>query len=423
MLRLATLTVFLLCVNSSFAAEPDEIINKDIKSVQLYHAGNQMSYPVVSLGSIGSVELHFDELGSNFKSYFYTYQLCDANWEPVNLSSFDYIRGFTQNRITTYRVSSIALTKYIHYQAILPERNSIPSRTGNYLIKVFTNGDTSQLAFTKRLLVTDNYVSIGAQLLQPFNPQLFRTHHKIQFTIDQKKLNILNPQQQLKVVVLQNWRWDNALKNLTPTFIRGNLLEYSGDNVGIFAAGKEYKWLDMRSFRFQTERMSKVDKTTLPWTVYVSADSEKGQQRYIFFRDYNGYFEITTTDNVNPFWQGDYGNVQFSLIPTDNQPFSDKEVYVVGQFNNYKLDEASQMQYNAEKGEYEASLLLKQGYYNYVYVTRSRTGEVDFVGPSYTETENEYTILVYYRPVSGRSDELIGVTTINSRNFIMQPGL
>jgi hypothetical protein len=115
----------------------DGIVMPNIKTVQLYKQNNQMSLPVINLLSSDLLELHFDDLDGYVKNYFYTFQLCNENWEEVNLSPFDYIKGFTQNRVSQYRVASIALTKYVHYQAVLPERGSIPTKSGNYLLKVF----------------------------------------------------------------------------------------------------------------------------------------------------------------------------------------------------------------------------------------------------------------------------------------------
>ncbi|MGL1627205.1 type IX secretion system plug protein domain-containing protein, partial [Vibrio parahaemolyticus] len=83
------------------------------------------------------LELHFDDLAAIPANYYYTYQLCNADWSEAQWSPFDYIRGFQQNRINTYRVASITRIPYVHYQALLPERNAMPSRSGNYLLKVY----------------------------------------------------------------------------------------------------------------------------------------------------------------------------------------------------------------------------------------------------------------------------------------------
>ncbi|MBW7951828.1 MAG: DUF5103 domain-containing protein, partial [Chitinophagaceae bacterium] len=110
----------------------DSIYMPNIHTVQLFQQNNQMSLPVLNLGSSDLMELHFDDLDGYVKNYSYTFQLCNEDWSEVDLSPFDYIKGFTQNRLTQYRASSIALTKYIHYQALLPDRGCVPIKSGNY---------------------------------------------------------------------------------------------------------------------------------------------------------------------------------------------------------------------------------------------------------------------------------------------------
>ncbi len=81
------------------------------------------------------------------------------------------------------------------------------------------------------------------------------------------------------------------------------------------------------------------------------------------------------------------------------------------------------MQFNPDKGKYETHLLLKQGYYDYTYIAADKNNPAlhsDLDG-NYYETENLYTVLVYYKSFIGRADELIGVATFNSRSD--QPGL
>src|SRR4051812_7512200 len=165
---------------------PDSIYTPNIASPKLYMKGNQFSSAVISLNGAEQLELVFDDLDADVKSYYYTYQLCNADWSPVQVSTFDYIRGFAQNQITEYRYSSVALIRYTHYHISLPENNSRITLSGNYLLKVYLDNDTAKLAFTKRLLVVQNSVSIGAQILPPMNPQLTYSHQKLQFTVNSK---------------------------------------------------------------------------------------------------------------------------------------------------------------------------------------------------------------------------------------------
>ena len=395
----------------------------NIHSVKLFITGNQSAYPIIQLNAVSQLELHFDDLDASVKNYNYTYQLCDANWVPVDLSPFDFLQGFTQGRLSEYRASSVAKTKYVHYQALLPDKSCVPKLSGNYLIKVYLNGDTSKLAFTRRLLVLDNVIPIGAKVTQPFNTQLFRTHHKIQFTIDKTKLNVLNPQQQLKVVVLQNYRWDNAFTNIQPTFMRNNIFEYSSDNNCVFPAGREYRWFDVRSFLYQSERIDSANLNALPFNVFLKPDPQRTNLRYVTYVDLNGAYEISATDVNNPWWQGDYANVHFTFIPQNPEAFVNKQVYIIGELATGNCENAEcLMNYNPDKKVFEKTLLLKQGYYYYTYVSKandkSGTTDTQDTEGNFTETENSYTILVYYRSFSDRSDELVGATTIDSRNMI-----
>ena len=411
----------LFCLHLFAQRQPDKIYMQNIHTVQLFLAGSQFGYPIIQPGATGATELHFDDLDGTVKNYSYTYQLCNADWQPVDLSPFDYLDGFTQNRITQYRASSIASVKYIHYQALLPEKNCMPKLTGNYLLKVFLNGDTSKLAFTKRLLITNKLVPIAAQIQQPFNTELFRTHQKVQFSIDKTKLNVLNPLQQIKVVVLQNYRWDNAVMNAQPAFMRQNVFEYNGEKDFVFPAGKEYRWIDLRSFRFLSDRIKSANREITPTEIQVAPDGERNNQRYIWYEDLNGFYQVAGTDVNNPFLQGDYAKVHFLFIPPNNQPYEGKNLYIMGQMTNYAYNDSSKLQFNTSLGVYETSLLLKQGYYTYLFGTKDVSNpkapiNLATTEGNYWETENNYTILVYYRAFSDRADELVGAYTINSRS-------
>ncbi|NCI46124.1 type IX secretion system plug protein [Sediminibacterium soli] len=398
---------------------PDQVYMAGIRTPKLFQQNNQQSLPVWVLNSAEQLELHFDDLTGYPRNFYYTLQLCNADWAPADVNIFDQIKGFLQNRLSQYRVSSIAATKYVHYQALLPERNCMPAKAGNYLLKVFLDNDTAKLAFTKRLLVLDQQVLIGASVQQPFNNEYLRTHQKVQFSVNTQKLNILSPQQ-VKAVVVQNNKWNEAVKDIQPAFIRGNVYDYNGERDCIFFAGKEYRWVDLRSFRFLTDRMESVDRRSAPNDIMVKQDMERNDLRYMYFSDRNGYDEISTTESVNPWWQGDYANVQFSFVPRANRPYAGKDVYLVGELTGNRAGDTSRMVYDTSAGMYRKSLMLKQGYYSYYYATKDARNQYARLDPSvtegnYWETENEYTILFYNRPFSARHDELVGMVTVNSR--------
>lgn len=415
--------IFLFFTAHTIALAPDSIYVNNIRTVRLYNYGDQLSMPVIKLNSGDQLELHFDDLDADVKYYYYTYQLCNNDWTPVDINQFDYIKGFTQLRISAYRFSSIALTRYTHYQAVIPDRSGYPTRSGNYILKVYLNGDTSQIAFTKRLMVVDNRASILARVIQPFTPDLFQTHQRIQFTVDIKGIDAFNAAQQVKVVILKNFRWDDALKNFPPTFIRGTTLEYNSENIGIFPGGKEWRWLDITDFHLQSERVQNADYNKGSTEIYLKPDGPLNGQRYIYYRDYNGMFVSSAVRGYNPLWETDYATVHFYFVPPNGVAYPDKNIYLFGQLTNYNFADSLKMVFNPDKNVYETHLLLKQGYYDYTYeaVDKNNPGIRNELDGNYYETENLYTILVYYKSFTDRSDQLIGIATFDSRTD--KPGL
>jgi hypothetical protein len=419
------LTIAFFLTGSIDAQLPVLVRRPNIASVKLHRPGDPLSFPVIRLNSNEELDLYFDDLDGSYKNYYYSYQLCNADWTPAGLHIFDFVRGFQNVRITTYRNSTIAFTRYTHYQARIPDKNCVPTRSGNYLLKVFLDGDTSKLVFTKRFMVVDNKTSVGAQVLQPFNGSIFRTHQKLQVAVNIKpQLNVFS-QQDIKVVLLQNQNWASATVLTRPGIFRGNYLEYNDEAYTAFPAGKEWRWIDLRSVRLMSERMVRIDKQPTRTDVYVKPDGERQQQAYLFYQDINGLYTIETTDNVNPFWQSDYAYVHFSYFPPANRPYAEKDIFLFGEFTGYALDENARMDFDESKGAYIKTMLLKQGFYNYSYVTlpvKKGNEKVSFENTegNYWGTENSYQVLVYYRSFGSRADELIGFESLNS--FFHRPG-
>jgi hypothetical protein len=393
------------------------INNPNIKSVKLFKPGDQTSFPVLTLNSNDLLQLEFDELGTTVRNYYYSFQLCNADWSRSLLTTFEYTKGFQSTRIGTYRNSSLATNKYVHYQATIPDRNSAPTKSGNYLLKVYLNNDTTQMAFTKRFVVVNTMAQIATQVQQPFNGTLFRTGQKLHLGVQaDKRLNLMGPSD-IKVVVLQNQNWQTSLFMDRPTIFRGNYLEYSDESITGMVGLKEFRWLDLRSLRLLSDRMLRLDNKSDSVHVFVKPESTRTGQSYVYFRDLNGGFTIETYESINPFWQGDYAYTHFKYFPPNNRPYAGRDLYIFGEITNYGTDTSGLMHFNEETGAYEKTLLLKQGYYNYLYGLKPRgNGPLDFqeTEGNFWATENNYTVLVYYRPFGARADECIGYVTLNS---------
>lgn len=415
------LLVSLVVAGRMKAQIPDFTYSSTIGTPQLFTAGNQAGYPIIRLGSSDQLELHFDDLDESVKSYYYTIVLCNEDWTPAEVSEFDFIKGFNQIRIENYRISSVALTHYVHYTAVFPDANCVPVHSGNFMLKVYLDGDTSKLAFTKRFLVTDPKVRTQSQLLTPQNYQLAHTYQNIQFRLNVSALNPPNALDQIKVVVLQNYRWDNAIRGVKPRTYFNNDLQYNGTDDFNFEGGSEWRWVDLQSFRFQSDRIQSVNYGKTATEIFLKPDMDRSQREFFFYQDYDGGFVIQTTEPYSPLYQTDYATVHFVFVPGGNVPLDNKDVYVMGRFTGGGVNDSSRMIWNAAKGAYTRDLRMKQGFYSYSYVAVDRNdpairGSFAQTEGNHVETENDYMILVYYRALGSRADELVGITRFNSLN-------
>lgn len=421
---LSLLILFSVC--AVMAQRLDSIMSARIHSVKLFRSGDPTSYPIIYLNASEQLELHFDDLDGDVKFYYYSFQLCNADWSPANLQAFDYWRGFLSNRIGTYRLSNLVQTRYTHYQALLPERNAGPTRGGNYLLRVYLNDDTNRVVFTRRLLVVNKKVSVGGSVLQAFRGDFFQTHQRVLATVNTQgaSLQTLSPQD-LKMTIVQNYIWSQARTLDRPTIYRSNYYEYSEEEPTRFPAGKEWRWVDLRSFRLRSERVSKIvdSDTSRRIDVYVTPDADRQRQVYLFYRDLNGLYTIENRDNPNAWWQSEYAWVHFTYVPPGVKPLAGQRIFLQGEFCGYGTNTQQEMFYVDSLGAYRGSVYLKQGFYNYRYATIpsdagsdampiASTIEGDFWG-----TENQYLLLLYFRPFGARADELIGATELRS-NFM-----
>ena len=182
-------------------------------------------------------------------------------------------------------------------------------------------------------------------------------------------------------------------------------------------------WINLSSIRLMSDRMRDIVKGYDRTDVYVKPDADRTNQLYVFYRDNNGMYSIENMDGNNPFWQSDYAYTHFTFVPPGNRIYPGKHLYIFGELTNYSLNDSSRMDYNAEKGIYEKTLFLKQGYYNYSYVAAPDKPQenqplfFESTEGNYQGTENAYVVLVYYRPFGARSDELIGMARVSSMGF------
>ncbi|MBP5999128.1 MAG: DUF5103 domain-containing protein [Sediminibacterium sp.] len=396
----------------------DKILDPNIQTVLVFPKGKPLALPVIGLNTQEELLIQFDDLAAQYQQYYFTIELMDIHWQPVALNPFDYIRGLTQNNIRDYTISSIAQQSYYHYSFSFPTASCRPTKSGNYLMKVYKQGRGNELVFTKRFFVIEQDVPIAASIQEPFDGTISKSHQKIQVALDVKKINFLQPER-LQVAVLQNTRFNDLLISNAPSFIRGNQIEYNADRDFVFPAGKEARWLDLQNLRFKTDRIAQIQQLGTGTNIILKPDQSRTTIPYYTFKDLNGQFIISNSESIRNEDQNDYAHVLFTYLPKNGIPYQDKTLYLAGALTGNQLDSNARMQWNNAKGQYEKWLQLKQGYYSYNYILRadqSPNPMHDFMWTEgdHWETENSYTIFVYYRVAGSRYDQIIGFSSLNS---------
>jgi len=396
----------------------NHVFNENIKTVQLYNEEWNLSYPVIRLRSNDRLILHFDLLGSKIETYYYTFIHCNKDWKVSNIYPSDYMEGFPDNPIESYNASFNTTVNYIHYKLTFPNERVKFNLSGNYILLVYPLSEPDNPVLSQRFIITEDLVKIN---ITPHRSRMaadIYTVQQIDFTVDFSAVKLADPYRDIFAFVLQNGRWNNAKRNLKPEFISSNELKYSSlSDKSAFQGGNEFRYFDIRSTRYQSQYVKKIDFLISNYHVYLVPSENREFKPYFYWQDFNGKYYIAVQEQKNPDTDADYVYVYFTL-PSKNVLEGGK-MYVSGGLNNWFYDNNNLMIYNPVEQAYECVMLLKQGWYNYEYLFK-RDGVEDGIASkfegSHYETENDYTVLIYHRNPRERFDRVIGVQTVNTLN-------
>jgi hypothetical protein len=398
-------------IASATAQTVNEVVPPyNIKTVSFLQ-NNINQVPIFKLGD--GFLFQFDDLFGNEANYYYEIVHCDYNWIPSEIPKSEYLQGFDGQRIQEYTNSVNTLQIYSHYQLSIPNQNTQLRLSGNYILKILD--ENKEVVFSRKFILYEDIVSIPFQIKRARTVNNMETKHNMEFTIRSKSISFQNSLKNVKVMLLQNGQFNNAIKNIVPQYTIGNDLIYKYDTQTQFWAGNEFLYFDNNNIRAASNSIGRVDSGSDIYKSYLFTNKARGNYPYSYTQDVNGTFVVRNINATNSDTEADYSWVYFSLSAPAFM--LNKGIYISGMFNNYSLSPEYKMDYNAEKAIFEKAILIKQGFNSYQYIITDNKGNIDnenALDGNFYQTENDYSVIVYYRESNDRYDRIIGKENANS---------
>lgn len=405
------LFVALQAPQHTVSAQYTRSLSKDIRTVQTVVNGDPLQPPVARLGS--RVEVSFDQLSHAYTRYIYKIEFCNADWTPATeIFESDYLQGFNGRPLEDYETSFNTTVLYTHYRLVLPNEDVRLLLPGNYRVSFYVDEEDNEQPVAEACFsLLSPQMSVGATVTTNTDIDFNQTHQQLSFNVSYGTRRVVDPQRELRTVVMQNRRRDCAVVNLPPNIQKATGVEWNHRRELIFPAGAEFhkfEMLDMHVSGMGIDRMQWFE----PF-YHATLFAVTPQRNYTYDQDADGAFIVRTMDDEDVDIQADYAYVHF-FLQTPRLPGGD--VYVCGLWDGGFPDPECRMTYDEQAGTYEAVVPLKQGYYSYQFrqLDSEGVGQTARTEGDFYQTENEYLILVYHRPQGARYDALVGYANIKS---------
>ncbi len=390
------------------------IMHPMFRSLQIKVNGDDQLPPVIVLDSDDHIEIAFDELADERRYLRYRLMHCDALWNPSRLVEQEFLDGFNIGDIEDFRFSMATATHYIHYSITLPNSQMRPIISGNYLLQVFPEENPDDILLQCRFMVSEQSAIVSAETTPRTDIDFQDSHQQLSLMVNTRHSGISDPFNRLMVTIQQNYRPDTETVLPHPSRVNGTNAYYEHLPEMIFKAGNEYRRFETVSTSFPTMGVEEISFSEPYYHMALYPDRPRSEMQYEFDKTQQGRFRIHEYNSPDPDVEADYAVVHFSL---EMPKLVGSDVYIDGDLVNRRLDASSVMNYNNASGMYEKALLLKQGAYNYQYLTMPRGStkaeSTTIEGDKY-ETRNEYLVKVYNRDPMTRYDRLISVARVFS---------
>ncbi len=407
-----TILIYMMMVATLFVVRGEVdtttgIFDRRFRTLKTEVEDNFMSPPVIRLGTNDRILVKFDEIGEDNSYLEYRLIHCNADWQPSRLIESEYLEGFNSVRIEDYAYSTATFVHYVNYLIAFPNEELQVTRSGNYVLQVYDPEEPEETLLQTRFQVTENSVWIEGNVTSRTDMGHNTYWQQLAFEIDCQGFGDFNPYQDIIVEVTQNNREATKRRIMTPFRISGDKMIYEHIDDLVFAASNEYRRFESVSNSFTGMWVDSLRYMGSNYHVWLKVDEPRQTASYSYDQTQHGRFLVREYNSTDSDIGADYITVHF-LLECPELPAYD--IYLDGEFTHDRFDKSNQLTYDYRAGGYVAEIPLKQGAYNYQYVTRSRqTREITtstIEGDKY-ETLNEYGIAVYFRPPGARADRLI----------------
>lgn len=406
-----TLLILLsLILVKNVSAQRNEIYDRGISSLQVVAGQQWLSLPIIKLGSHGPnerINISFDDLTHTYHRYVYRIEHCEADWTVSDqLFSSDYIEGFQDGNTIDDIVESINTnTLYTHYSLQIPNEQCSLKMSGNYKLTVYDENDGNRPMFTACFMVIEPAMGVALDVTTNTDIDINKAHQQVSMQVNYGGINVTDPMSQIKTVIMQNRRWDNAKVNPRPQYIMPDGLKWEHNRDLIFQAGNEYHKYEILDVDHPSMGIDRIVWDGNDYQVYPYVCTPR--PNYLYDEDANGAFYIRNSDNIENDISSEYVYVHYTLKTP--QRFAG-DIYVNGAWTNDQFTPEYLMTYDEINKCYTATIRQKQGYYSYQYVMVDDNGVSQAVPSegSFYQTENKYQALVYYRGRGERTDRLVG---------------
>ena len=398
----AVICLLWLCV-ALFAQTHTRVFNEQIRTLRV-------TREVLVLDEQEPLQISFDEMSHDVHFYTYTVQMLNCD-----LLNSEYLQGFTTQDIRDYEHSINTSREYTHYWFEFPNEDMRLTKSGAYRLTIYEDNNPDNRVAEVDFCVVEPMVKIDANVRANTDIEFNGRYQQVDIDVNTTALDIRDPKE-LRIVVTQNNRLDNAVTLNQPTFVEPKRLRYINNKALIFEGGNEYHHFDAFSCFYAGTGIDRVYHEMGDYHALLYAN-EITQGQYIHEYDSNGRFIVNAERTSDPDTEAEYMWVYWTL-PTE-KPFFDGALYIGGELFQNETGMRNRMQYDPEAKCYWLTALVKQGGYDYQYWFTGKGSQnkttIQRVDGSYWQTENEYAVYVYWRPFGARYDRLVGLTTVISR--------